>query len=92
MPNFVIELAGWVPAIIFPGASLVQLFTVIKSPHTEGVSIVTWLLFALANVAAYIYLQKYWAPQALAFILAAIFQTLIAVITYRKRRAAIASN
>lgn len=90
IPDWLLDLIGWIPGVVFPGASLLQLIAVIKSPHTDGVSITTWLMFALANIAAYVYLQKYWAPQAIAYLIAAVIQVAIAVVAYRKRNQGLA--
>lgn len=45
-------LAGWMPALILPAATLDQLVTILRSGSVENVSAVTWLLFLLANVGA----------------------------------------
>jgi uncharacterized protein with PQ loop repeat len=87
MPEWVINLIGWIPAIIFPGASALQLYELSRSKSSEGVSAIAWILFALANVGAYLYLEKYWAPQALAYILAGLIQIGIAILAIKKRPA-----
>lgn len=45
-------LAGWMPAVILPTATLDQLVTILRSGSVENVSAVTWLLFLLANAGA----------------------------------------
>jgi hypothetical protein len=45
-------LAGWMPAVILPTATLDQLVTILRSGSVENVSAVTWLLFLLANLGA----------------------------------------
>ena len=45
-------LAGWMPAVILPAATLDQLVTILRSGSVENVSAVTWLLFLLANLGA----------------------------------------
>ena len=45
-------LAGWLPAVILPAATLDQLVTILRSGSGENVSAVTWLLFLLANLGA----------------------------------------
>ncbi len=45
-------LAGWMPAVILPTATLDQLVTIVRSGSAENVSAVTWLLFLLANLGA----------------------------------------
>ncbi len=59
IPQFVMELAGWLPGVIFPGATALQFYKIWKGGTARGVSILTWLLFAIANVGLYIYAQKY---------------------------------
>jgi len=59
LSQFVMELAGWLPGIIFPGATALQLYKIWKGGTAKGVSISTWFLFAIANVGLYIYAQKY---------------------------------
>ena len=55
----VIDFAGWFPAFILPLAALIQLVTIFRNRSTDGVSWVSWGLFGLANLALYIYTQKY---------------------------------
>ena len=45
-------LAGWMPAVILPTATLHQLVVLLRSGSAENVSATTWLLFLLANVGA----------------------------------------
>lgn len=52
-------LAGMLPAIIFPMATLVQLVGMVRRRSTEGVSAMTWALFGLANIGLYIYAERY---------------------------------
>ena len=54
-----VELAGWVPAIIFPSATLIQLVKIIKENTVKGVSITTWVMFGIANIGLYLYIEKY---------------------------------
>lgn len=61
----IVEISGWVPAVIIPLATLIQLLTVLKHGSTEGVSWVTWTMFGIANIGLYIYTEKYLALQAI---------------------------
>jgi len=64
MPSeLVIQISGIIPAIIFPAASLIQLFTLLKRRKAEGVSALSWFCFGFANICLYVYTQKYdeWA-------------------------------
>jgi len=45
LPPFVMELAGWLPGIIFPGATARQFVKTWKEKTARGVSISTWVLF-----------------------------------------------
>ena len=63
--GIITNLAGWIPAIILPTATISQLVKIIRSKSAEGVSLVTWLLFGIANVGLYIFTEKYFAFQSL---------------------------
>jgi len=65
MSELVTNLAGWIPAIVLPAATLLQLLKVAQLKSAEGVSLTTWLLFGFANVGLYIFTEKYVAPQSL---------------------------
>jgi FtsH-binding integral membrane protein len=58
-------LAGWIPAVIFPTATSLQLIAMLRARSAKGVSIVAWLLFALANLCLYFYMGRYAEPQAI---------------------------
>ena len=59
------NLAGWIPAIVLPVATLLQLIKLIRTRSTTGVSLMTWLLFGIANIGVYLFTEKYWALQSL---------------------------
>jgi len=59
MPQIILDIAGWLPAIIFPTATFIQVWAIIQSKSTRGVSAITWLLFGIANIGVYIYTEKY---------------------------------
>lgn len=65
MSAIVIEISGWLPAIIIPLATLIQLVAIFKNQSTQGVSALTWSLFGVANVGLYVYTDKYGALQAI---------------------------
>jgi uncharacterized protein with PQ loop repeat len=65
MDDGLINLAGWLPALFLPGATLAQLWKIARTRHTEGVSILTWLLFGFANLGIYIFTEKYGALQSI---------------------------
>ena len=78
------QLAGWVPAISLPVASFLQLYKIIITKKAAGISALAWILYALANLGAYIFTEKYFAVQSiLAFLLTAIFNFAIVFFTLK---------
>jgi uncharacterized protein with PQ loop repeat len=65
MNPHIINVAGWLPALIFPAATLNQLLAIVKSRSSRGVSWFTWTLFGIANISLYIYTEKYPALQTI---------------------------
>lgn len=63
--TLITNLAGWIPAVILPTATVSQLLKIIRSKSAEGVSLSTWLLFGIANIGLYIFTEKYVALQSL---------------------------
>ncbi len=82
-PRWFIELCGWLPAIIFPGASFVQLWVMLRDKKADGVSPTAWSLFGLANICLYIYTEKYAEFQTLALLLTAVIEFAIVVLWYK---------
>lgn len=79
MPPMVVEIAGWLPALIIPTATAIQLLSIAMQRSSVGVNWFVWFLFGLANLGLYIYTEKYnsyqsilgmLAPAALDFIIA----------------------
>ena len=60
-----VELSGWLPAVVIPLATLLQLIEVINATSVEGVSWGTWLMFGLANIGFYIFTEKYTSIQSI---------------------------
>ena len=88
MSDAMTEIAGWVPAVVFPVATAAQAFRIAVTRNADGISMVSWLLFGLANVGLYIYTEKYLSIQSLAGLLltAAIDFVIVGqCIFYRKR-------
>jgi hypothetical protein len=54
-----VELLGWVPAIVFPAATGLQLLAILRSRSAKGVSILAWSMFAFANASLFVYTEKY---------------------------------
>lgn len=89
MPEWVVQLCGWIPGIVFPAASGLQLFEILKTGRADGVSPLTWSLFSLANACLYIYTQKYIEFQSImGFLFTSIMQATIVILTLKKRSAA----
>ena len=54
-----IEWIGYIPAVIFPAATLMQLWHLLKTKTSAGVPAFTWLAFAVGNLSLYVYAEKY---------------------------------
>jgi hypothetical protein len=86
MNSQIITIAGWLPAIIFPAATLIQLLAILKTPSMLGVSASTWTLFGIANIAVYIYTEKYLAYQTIiGFLGTAFLDFIIAALAIKGR-------
>lgn len=62
---FFIEFSGWIPALIFPTATSIQLIKILREKTAEGVSILSWSLFGFANIGLYFYAEKYLSIQSI---------------------------
>lgn len=60
-----ISLSGWLPAVIIPAATLIQLADIVKRRSAAGVSGLTWFLFGIANIGLYVYTEKYGSIQSI---------------------------
>ena len=81
-------IMSWVPAIVLPTATALQLIKMAKNKG-EGNSATAWFLFAAANLGLYIYMEKYFEIQSiLGLLLTAVldFIMLFIVLYYNKRR------
>ncbi len=86
MNPYIIEISGWLPAIIFPAATLIQLLAILRSRSTHGVSWFTWTLFGVANISVYVYTEKYLAVQTIVgFLGTALLDFVIAALTIKGR-------
>lgn len=54
-----VDFLGWVPAIVFPAATGLQLLAILRSRSAQGVSVVAWSMFAFANASLFVYTEKY---------------------------------
>ena len=59
LPDWLFEILGWVPAIVFPGATMLQLVEIVRRKTAAGVSIAAWTAFAIANMCLFLYTEKY---------------------------------
>jgi hypothetical protein len=59
------QLAGFLPALVFPAATIVQLAHMVRARSAAGVSVATWLFRGFANLGVYIYAERYHEWQAI---------------------------
>jgi uncharacterized protein with PQ loop repeat len=59
------QIAGILPAIVFPAATAAQLIQIVRTRSTAGVSASTWVLFGFANIAMYVYAERFTEWQAI---------------------------
>jgi len=87
MNQFFINLAGWIPAIVLPVASLAQLIKIVRAKEVKGISLFTWLMFGLANTGLYFFTEKYLAIQSLLGLLLTAFLdfTIVGLIIHYKK-------
>jgi hypothetical protein len=65
MPPVVVEISGWLPALIIPAATTIQLLSIAMKRSAIGVNWFVWFLFGLANLGLYIYTEKYHSYQSI---------------------------
>lgn len=58
------QIAGILPAIVFPAATAGQLIQIARTRSAAGVSASTWALFGFANIAMYFYAERFTEWQA----------------------------
>ena len=82
MSPIIVEVSGYVPAVVIPIATALQLVSVLRSRSTAGVSWMSWLLFGVSNIGLYIYTEKYLALQSIVGLLgsAALDFAIVAVV------------
>lgn len=59
------QIAGILPAIVFPVATLAQLVRMLRARSSEGVCVSVWALFGFANLGIYAYAERYTEWQAI---------------------------
>jgi fatty acid desaturase len=82
-----LNVIGWVPAVVFPAATVSQLFVLTRRRKADGVSAITWGLFAVANVCLYLTIGEWLRPQILITTLAtAVLQVVVVMMILQLRR------
>jgi uncharacterized protein with PQ loop repeat len=82
-----IEFIGYIPAVVFPTATIIQLLHLYKAKTSEGVSPITWGAFALGNVALYTYTEKYTELQSiLGLLVTSVLQLFIIMLVFKYRK------
>ena len=81
------DTVGWIPAVVFPAATVLQLVSLIHRGRADGVSATTWALFALANICLYVTIHEWLRPQVLISTLGTAVLQLVVVALVLKFRA-----
>jgi fatty acid desaturase len=82
-----LDAVGWVPAVVFPAASVLQLMALLRRGKADGVSVLTWSLFAVANVCLYLTVAEWTRPQVIATTLGTALVQVVVVMTALRLRA-----
>jgi fatty acid desaturase len=82
-----LDAVGWVPAVVFPVASVLQLMTLLRRGKADGVSVLTWSLFAVANVCLYLTVAEWTRPQVIVTTLGTAAVQVVVVMTALRLRA-----
>lgn len=61
----VVEVSGYVPAVVIPIATAIQLISLLRTGNTTGVNWMSWFLFGVSNIGLYIYTEKYTSIQSI---------------------------
>lgn len=81
-----IEFVGYVPAIVFPSATIFQLLHMVKTKTSSGVSPITWSAFFIGNISLYLYTEKYFEVQSiLSSLLTSVLQLVIIALIFKYR-------
>ena len=65
MPTSVVEVSGYIPAVVIPIATAIQLISLLRNGKTSGVNWVSWFLFGVSNIGLYVYTEKYTEVQSI---------------------------
>ena len=83
------QIAGYIPALVFPIGTLLQLIQLQRAKSAQGFSLTAWIAFACGNLCLYIYTGKYSEFQAISgLLLTFMFQLGIIFLILRYRRVA----
>ena len=82
-----LDAVGWVPAVVFPAASVLQLVALLRRGKADGVSVLTWTLFAVANVCLYLTVAEWTRPQVIVTTLGTAAVQVLVVMTALRLRA-----
>jgi hypothetical protein len=61
----VVEVSGYIPAVVIPIATAIQLISLVRTGRTAGVNWLSWFLFGVSNIGLYIYTEKYTSVQSI---------------------------
>ena len=64
-PMNIPQIVGILPAVVFPAATFQHLVRLVRRRNGATDNPMTWLLFGLANLAIYIYTERYTEWQAI---------------------------
>ncbi len=94
MNDIFTNIAGWIPAIILPIATISQLTKIVQEKTAKGVSLITWFLFGVANIGLYLFTEKYLALQSLVGLLgtAVLDFVILGVAFFYKRKELLAKS
>jgi hypothetical protein len=72
---------------VFPAASVLQLMALLRRGKSDGVSVLTWSLFAVANVCLYLTVGEWTRPQVIVTTLGTALVQVVVVMTALRLRA-----
>ena len=79
-------IAGIIPAVAFPGATIIQFKKILDQKDISGVSCMGWIMQVLANLGAYFLVDKLDSVQnIMAFLGTAIIDILIIIFILKKK-------
>lgn len=72
------ELAGFLPAIVFPLATVLQLLEILRRKSVKGVSVSAWFWFGVGNLGLWFHVGQMTLPTIAAMGLTAVLDFAIA--------------